>query len=43
MIASQKDRVILNNICYTFDGISLTNPLKIPVDDHTSVLAMGKD
>ena len=43
MIVTQQNRVILDNICYTFDGYCLTNPIKILIEDHTSVIALGED
>lgn len=39
MIVSQKDRVIIDNMSYTFDGYTFTNPIKIPIEDHTCLLS----
>ena len=38
MIVSHKDRVIIDNMSYNFDGYTFTNPIKISVDDHTSLI-----
>ena len=28
---------------YIFDGFTLKNPIKIPIEDYTSLLAVGQD
>ena len=39
MIVSQKDRVIIDNMSYTFDGYTFTNPIKISIEDHTCLIS----
>ena len=39
MIVSQKDRVIIDNVSYNFDGYTFTNPIKILIEDHTCLIS----